>query len=143
MIPSVHAPVSIEMIRDGGSLTATFTSDEGKRFILFIGINTRKIDEAHRENLGYHSPIVIDADPSKRLPDTDSVVYSELGGPSVPISWSEARSILVQVSRLIGELTPWQEKWLHKMRDVVNFDGAPPGFPETYRVFRPPPRKDE
>jgi hypothetical protein len=141
MVPSVRAPVSVEMIRDGGSLTATFASDQGKRFILFIGINIRNIDELHKEKLGYHSPIVIDADPSKRPPDTDSVVYSELGGPSVPISWSEAHGILSQVSRLIGELGPYQEQWLRKMMDAANFEGAPPGFPETIRVFRPPPRE--
>jgi hypothetical protein len=139
MALSIYEPVAVEMIRDGGSLSATFTSDHAKRYILLFRLRIRDLDAQKKEYLGFYPPVLIDTDPEKRPVGTDSIVYSELSGPSVPISWPEAREILEQVSRLIGDMGPYEERWLHGMIDAARFDGVPPGFPKTVQYLRPPP----
>ena len=125
MLPAVRNVEDVELVRDGGSLAATFESDDGARFILFVEVDREIFLLRDRKLARYHEPVLIDCDPAKRPPDTATVRYTELGGPSVPISWSEARSLLGEISKHAQLATPIRTGWLLEMVDVVARGGRP------------------
>src|SRR5271163_4697598 len=116
MLPAVRKVEGVERIRDGGSLAATFGSDESSRYILFVPFR-------HDGQAGYDLPVLIDCDPAKRPPDTERVRYSELGGPYVSISWSQARVLLDEISKAVGPMDRFQTEALRKMLDIVQRSG--------------------
>jgi len=117
MLPAVRKVEGVERIRDGGSLAAKFWSDGGNRYILFVPFR--------REGpTSYDRPVLIDCDPAKRPQDTERVRYSELGGPYVSISWSQASGLLDEVLKAIGPMDRFQTHALQKMIDVVHRDGV-------------------
>jgi hypothetical protein len=76
--------------------------------------------------LGYHPPILIDCDPTKRLANTDHVRYSELGAPKVPISWTEARVVVDAITRLADGLNSFGRHRLSQMKYVAATEGQLP-----------------
>jgi hypothetical protein len=117
MLPAVRKVEEVERIRDGGSLGATFESDSGNRYILFVPIKNEGPTR-------YSQPVLIDCDPAKRPPDTERVRYSELSGPYVFISWGQARGLLDEVTSVIGPMDRFQTQALQKMIDVVHHEGV-------------------
>jgi len=113
------------MIRDGGSLSAKFGSDNASQYILFLKI---RLDPGPLkwERLGYDEPVLIDCNPEKRPPDTDRVLHSELGGPQIRVSWSEARDVVAAIARLAHGLRAWQENWLQQLLYITAHDGQLP-----------------
>src|SRR5687768_11751675 len=104
MAPVVKTVLGVEMIRDGGSLTATFLDEHGSKWVLFL-----KIDLAHHdsrvERRGFKEPVLIDADPAKRPMDTEGRIYSELSGPACQVTWEDAQALVAQIAKLPTELT--------------------------------------
>ncbi len=94
MLPALTRAVEVEMIRDGGSYAATFCDEEGARHILFTRIKHIDRSETTKEKIGYEQPILIDCNPTKRPPNTDTGIYGDLSGPSLAITWAEARAIM-------------------------------------------------
>jgi hypothetical protein len=125
MIPSVCRLDRVEMLRDGGSLTAIFENERAARYILLIPIHMAK-EGAEWKRLGYRSPVLIDCDPKKRPPNTDRVLYSELCGPDTPVSWAEARTVVEAITRLAGQLGSLERHWLSQMTSVVATEGQLP-----------------
>jgi hypothetical protein len=137
MLPNVCKILDVEMIRDGGSLAAKFESYTGGQYILFFQIHVVDRGPFEKEQLGYREPVIIDCDPRKRPPNSSTVHYSELSGPSIPISWNEARNIVGQIERLAQELSPQRAEWLHEMIFACANDGhLPPGPSRLKRVRR-------
>jgi hypothetical protein len=126
MLPTLIEAIDVEMIRDGGSYAATFRDKDGGRYILFTRIKNIDRDETTRERTGYEPPRLIDCDATKRPPNTDKVVYSELGGPAIAITWAEARTIMLLARGLAKGLDEWRRKWLDQMNQVVTSDGGLP-----------------
>jgi hypothetical protein len=130
--------IDVEMIRDGGSYAATFGSKSGRRYILFTRIKSIDHNETTRESIGYEQPILIDCDPTKRPPDTDKRMYSELSGPATPITWAEARAIMTLAKGLTEGLDEWRRKWLDQMTHVVTSQGGlPPDVEAMVQIRRP------
>lgn len=129
MLPAVRKVEDIELIRDGGSFAATFESDGGERYILFVEIDTEISVLRDRKLARYSEPVLIDCDPAKRPRNTATVFYSELGGPSVPISWSEARSLIAEISKYASSSNVPNNQWLMEMIDVISRDGRPAHSP--------------
>lgn len=125
MFPSVCRLDKVEMIRDGGSLAAAFENECGARYILFIPIRLVKDDDRWRR-LGYDPLILIDCDPKKRPADTERVRYSELCGPKVPVSWTEARVMVHAIARLADGLDSFGRHWLSQMTYVATTEGQLP-----------------
>jgi hypothetical protein len=124
MIPSVCRLARVEMLRDGGSLTASFENESSARYILLIPIHMSK-----EGALGYRSPVLIDCDPKKRPSNTDGVFYSELCGPDTPISWAEARIVVEAIAQLAAELGSRERQLLNQMTSVVATEGRLPTHP--------------
>jgi hypothetical protein len=129
MVPAVHRVISVEKIRDGGSLAARFTSD-GSAYILFVKLRSvfhgPPGSPAQVERLGFDRPVLIDCDPKKRPADTDQVIHSVLSGPSFPVSWREARELLCAISGLSGGLNRIESDWLREMVNAVSHEGRVP-----------------
>jgi hypothetical protein len=136
MLPPVREVVSVEMIRDGGSLSVKFESEGSSQYILLVRIQLVDRGSLVKETMGYDPPILIDCDPKGRPPDTATVRYSELGGPSVSISWSQAREILGTVASLVQGITAIEAKWLEKLIDVANREGQLPPDAERLTQWR-------
>ncbi len=131
----------IEMIRDGGSLAAKFTRVDDASNILFLKLRMEnrgrpvikgKFEVTVKANLGYELPVITDCDLTKRPPDINGKVYSELSGPATLLSWSEARSFVREVERVVENLGEQPLKWFHMIIFVVDNDGClPPGIEAT------------
>ena len=92
------------MIRDGGSLAATFAIGGDRKFILLIQIaETMSV---------WHAPVLMD--PDKRA-------------DPVPVPWAEARRVLTELSALARGLSAVAAEWLRQMIEVAASDGRPPG----------------
>lgn len=129
MLPAVRKVEDVELIRDGGSFAAKFESYGGARYILFVEIDPEIASLRDRKLARYNDPILIDCDPAKRPPNTATVYYSELGGPSIPISWGQARSLIAEISQYAELASPIREGWLLEMAGVLSRDGNPASSP--------------
>jgi hypothetical protein len=137
MTPRVGKVEYVEKIRDGGSLALRFQSEGGFDFILFTKLLSANTGTAAHENLGFGQPVLIDCNPEENALDTEENCYSELSGPSMQISWNEARQIVKRASKILIDLQSWQTEWFRALEHVVETEG---GLPPTYDRF-PVPRK--
>jgi hypothetical protein len=138
-VPSVISVENVEMIRDGGSLAATYNSEGAGRHILFTKIRIAQGDSLTSERLCYEQPILIDCDPAKRPLDTDRIHYSKLSGPAVSVTWEEARVLVAGFSRLADGLNEFGMMRLRRLEHVVSTDGGLPPNIERYLRRRPRP----
>ena len=137
-LPNLSRALDVEMIRDGGSLAATFGDEHGRRYILFSQIKVIDRDHLTRERIGYDLPVLIDCDPAKRPQDTDRIAHSELSVPASPITWEQARTLMV-LTKGLTEGGEWRRKWLELMNYVVlNDGGIPPTMETIMHVNRAP-----
>lgn len=138
MIPTVRNVIWVEMIRDGGSLAAKFDDENANQFILATEIHIVDRGPLLKERLGYHQPVLIDCDPKKRPPNTDRIWYSETCGPSIPVSWTDARTVVAAIAGLAHGLSPLRANWLQQMVYVIANDGRlPPDLDPTVQVVFP------
>jgi hypothetical protein len=100
--------LDVEMLRDGGSLEATFEIEGGREFSLRIPI----AQPLQRWN----SPVLIE--PAKPLAS-----YLKEG---VPVPWEEARKVLGEMASIAHGLSPRQTELLLKMTEVAAHNGHPP-----------------
>lgn len=125
MLPAVSKFGGVEMIRDGGSLSLTFGSNDGSRYMLFVQILLEERTFSY-EILGYGPPILIDCGPAKRPADTETLSYGELSGPKFSITWHEAGLLLDDFLPLVPELDEWCAEWLRMIVFFVKNDGRCP-----------------
>lgn len=60
MLPSIVVVNSVEMIRDGGSLAASFQGKNGSEYWLFFRLLHRTLPTGILERLGYAKPVVVE-----------------------------------------------------------------------------------
>lgn len=125
MLPAICRVKGVERIRDGGSFAATFESTDSNRYILFLKIRLDSPVRPHRKMTRYDQPVLIGCDPSKRPPNTAHVIYSELSGPYVSISWSQTRGLLEEISKLVKPTNPLHTEWLQDMIYIAPREGLP------------------
>lgn len=125
MLPAVRKVEDVELIRDGGSFAATFESDGGERYTLLVEIDPEISILRDRKLARYNEPVLIDCDPAKRPQNTATVRYTELGGPSIPVSWAEAYILTTAISKQAKLASPIHHGWMLEMVDVVSREGKP------------------
>ncbi len=144
VLPHVRKVVSVEMIRDGGSYAATFESDGGDSYMLFIEIEfvncgPEQKDERgirqEKELAGFRQPVLFDCDPANRPPNTKTDFYGRFSGPNRSITWDQARQIMDEVANLAQKLTPIRAEWLQQMLAIMAEDGCPPPGIERRRIW--------
>jgi hypothetical protein len=108
MLPSIGLFRSVEMIRDGGSLAATFQGSDGCDYWLFLEVRINEISSAVRERVGYKAPVVVD----------------RLAQRPIPITWQHARVLLAQMRPLLRD--DRDRKWYEIMEEALLAEGLLP-----------------
>jgi hypothetical protein len=108
MLPSIGILFSVEMIRDGGSLAATFQGSDGCKYWLFLQVRLNKLPSGELERVAYEEPVVID----------------RLAEKGIPVTWPQARVLLAQIRPLLHKER--DQKWFEIMQEVVLTEGALP-----------------
>jgi hypothetical protein len=103
MIPHFEPPVCAEMIRDGGSLAMSFTSEENHFWLLFPLIQ----DDAGKR-FGYGTPLVV----NRTL------------GIERPLTWTEAILWLERGATEFSDKS--DQKWARIMIKVATMEGGLP-----------------
>jgi hypothetical protein len=135
MLPAVKTMLHAETIRDGGSLAATFRSDDGAKWILFLQIR-QAVHDTEVERPGFKAPVLIDADPTKRPMDAEHVIRSELPGPTRELTWEEAQTLVEQIADLAPALDEWAQRALSHLRFAVGTRGGlPPDVARSAPTF--------
>lgn len=116
MLPAIGLVHSVEMIRDGGSLAATFQGSDCCDYWLFLEVQIRKHPSGEWERLGYADPVIID----------------RLIGTSTPINWQHAQIFLKQIRSMV--FAERDVKWLECMEMVIATHGQVP--PSIDRFLR-------
>ena len=87
MLPPVAQLLSVEMIRDGGSLAAAWTGGDGVEYWLFFPVTIETIDRDQGRISGWSAPVIIDRQ----------------FGISQALSWAHARIFISQFRGLARE----------------------------------------
>ena len=119
MLPPITAIKSIEMIRDGGSLSASFMGDNGSTYCLHLQLLSEWNPAGDFVRLGYAKPVVFERVCFRSLDRTEWQALNE-----VEVSWEHAKVLLHQ---LRGHLQAERDvEWLGAMEESVNSAGGLP-----------------
>jgi hypothetical protein len=94
MQPIVAALTSLDVYRDGGSMSASFLDDAGLEYTLLFKIRLAARSALDIENTGFFSPIL---EIHRRADYTSPVTgksYTDWATETISISWSDAIRIL-------------------------------------------------
>ena len=108
MLPSIGLVLSVEMIRDGGSLAAVFQGSNGSEYWLSFEVRTRELPSGEIERLGYKDPVVVE----RKI------------GLSLGTSWQHALIMLHQMRPLVRDESSL--KWLQVMEATAEAHGQLP-----------------
>jgi hypothetical protein len=106
MLSPIARVDSVEMIRDGGSLAATFMGIDGSKYWLFFPVLVDHSVPGYVTTLGYGDPQVVDC----------------LVGTAVTVSWQHA-------TVLLNQIRPWLKdeehlSTLEVLADIAAHEGA-------------------
>lgn len=131
MIPPIAALVSIEMIRDGGSLAAQFVGTNGSGYELHFGLIQESEETAGFVRVGYAPPVVYE-----RLEIRQDNRFEWRRIDQIEVSWEHASVLLHQLrSHLRNEE---HRKWLETMEEVANTHGQ---LPDSIPILLGPARR--
>ena len=108
MIPPIAIVDSVEMIRDGGSLAATFHGTNGSEYWLLLKITLQELPSGETERTGYANPTLVD----RAL------------GTSIDLSWQHAKTLVNQMRGLARD--DESLKWLEIMDIAIDQKGLLP-----------------
>lgn len=101
MIPAVSLALSVEMLRDGGSLCASFQGANGSVYWLVLPIRL------YGDDVGTYDPPV--------------VVERPFAPVEMQVSWSHAKTILRQVEQSLPHEATWD--WVEPMYACIEMQG--------------------
>jgi hypothetical protein len=108
VLPSIALVLSVEMIRDGGSLAAAFQGGNGSEYWLFFRLVHRALPTGQLERLHYEQ----------------SVVVERPYGSASEVSWRHALVLLNQMRSQLRSASDLG--WLETMVAVANAEGKLP-----------------
>lgn len=88
MLPAISVVNSVELIRDGGSLAASFLGENGSEYWLFYRLLRRTLASGMVERLGYAKPVVVERQ----------------SGIEIEISWEHALILINQIRPLLRQI---------------------------------------
>jgi hypothetical protein len=107
MLPSITRSDSVEMLRDGGSLCASFVGADGSQYWLLVPIDPASSDSASFEARRYAEPVVVDR------PDA---------AKPIQVSWDHAAILLRQIVSMLPAGRP--RSWIAPMTECLTRRGA-------------------
>lgn len=122
MLPSISTVIDIELIRDGGSLAATFIGANAATYRLHFKLISSCSDDGQYTRHGYERPVIFE---SFRFHfGEDRVAWEALS--TVEISWQHALVFLHQLRGHVRDDSNF--KWLEAMEEVAETEGRLPGY---------------
>ncbi len=130
MLPPICAIVSIEMIRDGGSLQAMFVGTNGAKYCLYFQLISQEGASGELVRLGYEKPIVFERFQFRKQNQHEWQAINQ-----VEVSWTHANMLLHQLRACPhGDE---DSKWLATMQKVADTLGEiPDDMPRTLERLR-------
>ena len=132
MFPIVSGVISVELIRNGGSLWADYVSTDDKVYRLNFPINLRFLP-GEVERLGYFPPVlgrvvIIYRDGIRVGGDLDDVIE---------LTWVAASELLRLMKPYIDDGKMFERKWFEQMVFVADHEGIlPPDVVPKAKTFR-------
>jgi hypothetical protein len=118
------------MIRDGGSLEASFVGSNGSRYGLHFKLISEQGASGEFVRLGYEKPVVFER---LEFRQENGFEWQSIG--EVEVSWEHAKVLLHQLRSHLRD--DEDAKWLEAMHDVANTDGKlPKSIPRSLRPAR-------
>jgi hypothetical protein len=108
LTPSFSLLLSVEMLRDGGSLAAMFQGADSAEYWLVLPVRTRELPSGSIERIGYDMPVLVDRQT----------------GQEKQVSWQHARTILSQARAMLQAEDDRQ--WLEYMVETASKEGLLP-----------------
>lgn len=104
MKTAISTLISLDIHRDGGSLSATFADQFDIQHTLMLPVKSRKTgDESGLQ--GYAQPILETYEKTRRTSPVTGVVSYETNRQEREIPWSEARDIISQLESLLYQVS--------------------------------------
>jgi hypothetical protein len=119
LLPAISNVLSVEMLRDGGSLSAVFKGTNGSEYRLMFQIETEREESGPFVRKGYARPVVFESVSFLGETTREWRAMNEVG-----ISWDHARALLAQMR---GHAISGSDlKWLEAMEEVASTSGQLP-----------------
>ena len=103
MLPSVALAIAVEMLRDGGSLCASFQGANGSTYWLVVPV---RMSADFQTQLGYGHPVVVER---------------PFAPAEVSVLWPHAETLLRQVERLLPPSA--SRGWVEPMYECIRAGG--------------------
>ncbi|MCD2342185.1 hypothetical protein LRH25_17755 [Ideonella azotifigens] len=132
MLPAIAAVLSVEMLREGGSLEARFQGIDGSRHCLHFPLLSARGPNNEFLRLGYAKPVVF-----QRVEYWEGTRRGWHSVHEVEISWPHATVLLRQMRNHID--SEMDARWLMAMEEAAASEGELPGGIEP--VLQPAARR--
>lgn len=119
MLPPISTIVSIEMIRDGGSLQAEFVGANGSKCCLTFKLISEITPSGEFVRLGYKHPVVFE---QFEIREENRIEWQAIN--LVEVSWAHAKVLLCQLRAVLQ--SDQDAKWLAAMEEVATTEGEVP-----------------
>src|SRR5438105_469131 len=113
MLPPISTVLSVEMIRDGGSLSALFLGANGSKYCLHFELKLEYPASGDWIRLGYENPVVFEYFEFRT--EAGGFAWEPLN--KVEISWDHARVFLNQMRAYVQ--SERDIRWLEAMTEVA------------------------
>lgn len=124
MVPTIARVLSVEMIRNGGSLAAIFQDPRGLTYWLYFDLISQRLPDGVFERLGYETPVVFERQPSG------------MTNTAMNISWHHATVMLDRMRSLIEDEDSHARteslRWLERMAETAQGEGRLPSGVARY-----------
>ena len=116
MLPAIAKLVSLDIYRDGGSVSASFLGTDGIKYCLLFPIDSRR-DQQRR---GFKPPLLESRRPTEYTSKITGEKLADFVKESAHISWEDA-------SALLGQLAPFaaSASLFTKMVQLAAHEGSP------------------
>jgi hypothetical protein len=123
MKTAISTLISLDIHRDGGSLSATFADQLAVQHTLMLPVKSRKTGDEVRLQ-GYAQPILETYEKTPRISPVTGTVNYETNRQEREIPWSEARRIIDQFQSLLHQVSPEDTFIYSAMVKASNSDGS-------------------
>jgi len=126
MIPTVASPTSLDVYRDGGSLSVSFRDSNDTEHTLFFPVRLSVGAPRRFERVGYFPPKLERFIRTPRISHITGLESVDTTKETDSVSWEEAKQILSQLSPLISQLQTQYAYVFPEMLEVAANNGALP-----------------
>lgn len=124
MLPTPVRLTSLDIYRDGGSLSASFLTEDNVEHTLFIRVKPIASTEQQNEVREYHAPVLekfVDVERVSRISGKTTIDVRQV---ATPLSWEAARRLLEELTRLAPDFASEYSWVLEKMTALAMSEGV-------------------